>query len=349
MRCGIDLFPETKKFFRKPSVRALDLPNQNSRVIIPIVFHVVGNSSVQSLLTENRINAQIKQLNRDFSMTNEDFANVPNPFKPWAATTAKISFELKQIVRKTTSQTSFQVPAFDLCQDPIKLTSLGGSNSIDTENNLNIWAGNTFNQTELDLLGYALFPWWRIEYPCVAAVDGVVIHHATVGSTSSPNPGAFAAQGYYNLGRTLTHEVGHYLGLYHMWYDCEDAVCCRTLPDLPAQKGPNRGRPSFPNRANSCPASPTSPQAQHGDMFMNYMDYVYDDTMFMFSESQIQSCIDSCVQYRPKMVKQFNSSSTSTLSLSGLTSTNNSDVYQCIVSTMDGKIISSDTVTVTTA
>lgn len=346
MRCGIDLFPETKKFFRKPSVRTLDLPNQNSRVIIPIVFHVVGNSSVQSLLTENRISAQIKQLNRDFSMTNEDFANVPNPFKPWAATTAKISFELKQIVRKTTSQTSFQLPALDFCQDPIKLASLGGSNAINTENNLNVWAGNTFNEKELDLLGYAIFPWWRLEYPCVDAVDGVVVHHATVGSTSSPNPGVFAD---YNLGRTLTHEVGHYLGLYHIWNDCADTVCCRALPDLPAQKGPNAGKPTFPNRANSCPGAIGTPATQYGDMFMNYMDYVDDDTMFMFSESQIQSCIDACIQYRPKMIRQFSSSSTSTLNLSGLTSANNSDVYKCIVSTMDGKIISSDTVTVTTA
>lgn len=366
IRCGIDLFHETKTFFRKPSLSALALQSPNDRIIVPVIMHVVGNSSIQNLVTESRINAQIKQLNQDFSMTNNkdfsrtnpEFVGIPGPFEPWKATSAVISFELKQIVRKNTEfefcPAGIALPGCyvsDLCGDPIKRSTSNGSDAIDTDKNLNVWAVDLIGS---GILGYAYFPWWRLEGQCYQETDGVVIDASTVGSISSPNPGVYfeeTGNGYLNIGRTLTHEVGHYLGLAHIWNDCYPISpgipnCCRSEEDLPAQDGPNFDRPIFPNRPNSCPGSTGSPAPQYGDMYMNYMDYSTDDTMCMFSESQIQTCIDSCISYRPNMIRKFNSASTSTLSLSGLSGVGNSDTYQCIVSTLDGKTVTSDMVTV---
>jgi hypothetical protein len=332
-RCGTIEIPGSA--ILKKQVRSLSVINQNTRAIIPIVIHVLGDSQVQNSITENVINDQIKQLNQDFSKTNSDSGKVPAPFLPWAQNKTTISFELRQTIRKSTTQSVWNAP-FEVCLDPIKNTSQGGSDSVDTEKNLNVWIVNIS-----ELLGYATFPWWREFGGCYTQNDGVVINYQSAGSIRSPN----SLLPEYGLGRTLTHELGHYLGLYHMWNDCASDVCCRALPDLPAQKGENSRRPTFPHRANSCPASPTSPASQHGDMFMNYMDYVFDDSMYMFSQSQMDEMLLNCSVYRPSMIKQFNSTSTSTINLSGLNASNNSDTYQCIVN--DGSsVIYSDRVSI---
>jgi hypothetical protein len=351
-RCGTASIPENNARFHRPPLKALAVPDQNTRIVIPVVFHVVGNSSVQNLLTDERINQQIKQINQDFSATNSDIDKVPSPFKPWVGSSARISFELRQTVRKTTSATSFQANLNNPCSDSIKFTSLGGSNAIETDKNLNIWAGNIYNSLPDGLLGYAMFPWTRNLGSCYASADGVVVHHEVVGSISLPNPGSLAP--FYNLGRTMTHELGHYLGFRHMWNDmwndCAETTCCRSLPDLPAQKGPNYEKPIFPHRANTCSASSTSPASSNGDMFMNYMDYVDDDTMCMFSESQLSLAMDMCLQYRPNMVRQFRSTSTSSLNLSGLNAFRNNDVYKCVVINENGSVVlESDYVRATTS
>lgn len=336
-RCGTALIPENDVRFHKPPLKALTVPDQNTRIIIPVVFHVVGNSSIQNLLTDERINQQIKQIRQDFVATNSDITKVPSAFELLIGNSARISFELKQTIRKTTSTASFKANLNNQCSDPIKLTSLGGSDAIETDKNLNIWAGNIYQVEPYDLLGYAMFPWTRLQGSCNASVDGVVAHFETIGSVSLPNPGSLAP--FFNLGRTLTHEVGHYLGFKHMWNDCSETTCCRSLPDLPAQKGPNYEKPTFPHRANTCPSGAESPPQQYGDMFMNYMDYVDDDTMVMFSESQLSLAMEMCLQYRPNMVRQFKSTSTSALNLSGLTRFRNDDIYKCVVTNENESVI----------
>lgn len=92
----------------------------------------------------------------------------------------------------------------------------------------------------------------------------------------------------FDKGRTTTHEIGHWLNLYHIWGD--DGTGCSGsdfVDDTPNQGGPNYGKPTFPSV--SCGNEP------NGDMFMNFMDYVDDDTMVMFSEDQtsrMQSALD---------------------------------------------------------
>ena len=75
--------------------------------------------------------------------------------------------------------------------------------------------------------------------------------------------------------------MGHYLNLSHIWGEARVPTCADTdsVDDTPNQWGPNFGKPAFPSA--SCENVPD------GDLFMNYMDYVDDDTMVMFTDGQV--------------------------------------------------------------
>jgi hypothetical protein len=141
---------------------------------------------------------------------------------------------------------------------------------------LNIWVCNLGES----LLGYAQFPTGD------PSTDGVVINHwvfGANGSASSPdNPFGTA----FNMGRTATHEIGHWLDCYHIWGDetMFDDPCSRddNVADTPNQKGPNSGDLTFPSSAEAC--NDTGP---NGTMFMNYMDYSNDRSMYMFTVGQV--------------------------------------------------------------
>jgi hypothetical protein len=90
----------------------------------------------------------------------------------------------------------------------------------------------------------------------------------------------------FNLGRTATHEVGHFLNLRHIWADTNDCSGSDQVADTPNSQLPNYGTPTFPTV--SCNNGP------NGDMFMNYMDYVDDAAMFMFTMGQ-SARMNSCL------------------------------------------------------
>lgn len=124
---------------------------------------------------------------------------------------------------------------------------------------LNIWACTIGG----GILGYAQFPGGK------AATDGVVIDFLCFGTI-----GKLYAN--YNLGRTATHEVGHWLNLRHIW---GDASCGNDLvADTPIAKTANYGIPSYPY------VSPCG--NDHNEMTMNYMDYTDDIAMYMFTNGQ---------------------------------------------------------------
>ena len=117
------------------------------------------------------------------------------------------------------------------------------------------------------LLGYAQFPGGQPE------TDGVVINYKAFGTTGT-------AQAPFNLGRTATHEVGHWLNLRHIWGDTSDCSGTDFVDDTPKAQRQNYGTPTFPHI--SCNNAP------NGDMFVNYMDYVDDEAMFMFTTGQVE-------------------------------------------------------------
>ena len=116
-------------------------------------------------------------------------------------------------------------------------------------------------------LGFAAFP------GSPARRDGVVIDYRCFGASGT-------AAAPFDLGRTATHEVCHWLDLLHIWGD-DKGLCTQSdnVGDTPNQGGPNGGMPSFPSI--SCNNAPD------GDLFMNYMDYVDDAAMCMFTHPSL--------------------------------------------------------------
>ncbi len=232
---------------------------------IPVVVHIVFKTAAQNI-SDAQINSQIEVLTADFRKKNADVANVPPPFAPLAAD-ARVEFELAKtdpsgnpttgITRTPTSVTSFTD------DDAVKSAATGGADAWPSDKYLNVWvcplAGG--------LLGYAQFPGGP------AATDGVVIRHSAFGTTGT-------AAAPFNLGRTATHEVGHWLNLRHIWGDDGNGCAGSDLvADTPNQGSENIGVPTFPHI--SCGNGP------NGDMFMNYMDYTDDVAMFMFTTGQV--------------------------------------------------------------
>jgi Pregnancy-associated plasma protein-A. len=222
-------------------------------VEIPVVVNVLYRTSSENI-SASRIAEQIAVLNADYGGTNSDAANIPTAFQSLKAGDVKVRFRLANTVRKSTTKTSWST------NDAMKKSSSGGIDATSPSNYLNIWVVGNMGQ----ILGYATFPessgLWN---------DGVVIAASYFGKTGASAP--------FNKGRTATHEVGHYLNLRHIW---GDSNCGNDLvSDTPTQTGPNYGTPSYP-LYNTCGG------VQRSVMFMNYMDYVDDAAMFMFSSGQ---------------------------------------------------------------
>jgi len=142
---------------------------------------------------------------------------------------------------------------------------------------LNIWVVKFSGST----IGYAQFPVSELEgleeyRNGLAATDGAVVDYLAFGSIDY---GPFNLDPKYNKGRTVTHEVGHFFGLRHIWGD--DPIGCSTtdyVEDTPNQSNNYTGQCPLPNVRVSCSSS---------DMYMNYMDYTNDACMNIFTAGQI--------------------------------------------------------------
>ena len=250
--------------------------SNNSIITIPVVVHVVYYNSTENISTA-QIQSQIDVLNEDFRRLNADAVNTPAGFQPVAAD-SEIEFCLATtdpngnptdgITRTQTSQSSFST------NDGVKYSSSGGIDAWNTSEYLNIWVCDISG----GILGYAQFPGGT------ASSDGVVCDYqyfGTIGTATSP----------YDLGRTTTHEVGHWLNLRHIWGDsnCGNDYC----NDTPEHSGSNYGCPNYPSTSNC------NGNGSYGDMFMNYMDYTNDACMNMFTEDQKTRMIAAINTYRP--------------------------------------------------
>ena len=247
---------------------------------IPVVVHVVYNTPAENI-TVTQIKSQITVLNKDFRAKNPDKSKVPAVWKGLVSD-AGIKFVLaskdpngnptKGITRTKTTRTSFGTG------DTVKATATGGIDPWPTDKYLNIWVCTLAG----GLLGYAQFPGGPPE------TDGVVILNTAFGTKGT-------ATAPFHLGRTTTHEIGHWLNLRHIWGDTEDCSGGDFVADTPNAEGPNYGKPSFPHI--SCNNGP------NGDMFMNYMDYVDDDSMNMFTTQQVSRIITALEGPRSELGK----------------------------------------------
>ncbi|WP_035672845.1 zinc metalloprotease [Flavobacterium sp. 83] len=223
----------------------------NGKIVIPVVVNVLYRTPAENI-SDAQIQSQIDVLNKDYTATNSDFKSIPIEFSGVAANIG-ITFELVNTIRKATTKTSWGT------RDAMKNSKKGGINPTSPSTTLNIWACTIGG----GILGYAQFPGGS------SATDGVVIDSFYFGLSS-------AASYPYNLGRTASHEVGHWMNLRHIW---GDASCGNDLvSDTPVHKTANFGNPVYPYLS---PCLPT-----HNEMTMNYMDYTDDRGMYMFTNGQ---------------------------------------------------------------
>jgi len=232
---------------------------------IQVVVHVVYRTQAENISVA-QVKSQIAVLNRDFRAKNTDKSKVP---AAWAGLVADpmIQFELASVdpKKKATigiTRTQTTRAAFD-DDDAVKSSRSGGIDAWPTDRYLNIWVCTLGG----GLLGYAQFPGGPVK------TDGVVILNTAFGTKGS-------VKKPFNKGRTTTHEVGHFFNLRHIWGDTPDCSGGDLVADTPNAETANYGKPKFPSI--SCSNGP------NGDMFMNYMDYVDDDCMFMFTSGQVQ-------------------------------------------------------------
>jgi len=230
-------------------------------IVIPVVIHLLYHTAAENI-TDAQILSQLEVLNKDYRRLNNDTINTPAPFKQVAAD-ARITFCLARkdpngkpttgIIRKYTAVQNW------LSDDEMKFNATGGDNAWDPKKYLNIWVCNLFGRA----LGYSSLPGSQPDK------DGVVIKYSVFGTTGTSYP--------FNKGRTATHEVGHWLGLSHIWGDksCGDD----GVYDTPPQQSYNNGCPSFPH-TTACSIN------GNGDMFMNFMDLTDDACMNMFTTGQ---------------------------------------------------------------
>ena len=235
---------------RTEEVNLAKLKLATIKVIVNVVYRVPAEN-----ISLAQIKSQFKVLNRDYAATNPDRVGVPAPWKG-LVTDSRIRFKLAKVTRMPTTKASFT------WDDGVKKTSTGGVPPERPDKYLNLWVCALGG----GLLGYAQFPGG----PTIT--DGVVINYRAFGTSGT-------AQAPFNKGRTATHEIGHFLNLRHIWGDTEDCSGSDNVADTPNCAGPNYGAPTFPTI--TCNNGPS------GDMFMNYMDYVDDAAMFMFTSQQV--------------------------------------------------------------
>jgi hypothetical protein len=243
-----------------------------SVITIPVVVHILYHTDEENL-SDAVVQSQIDVLNQDFARLNQDAILTPAVWQNTAAAVG-IQFCLASIRPDSVPSTGIERKHTDLTSwqsfNDMKFENQGGLNAWDRDHYMNIWVGNL----EGNAIGITQMPYGMT----TAATDGMCISYKTFGRIGNH------LDSRYNLGRTVTHETGHWLGLYHIWGD-DSGNCITTgggsdlMDDTPDQVDNTYDCPVFPVTDACSPAYP-------GIMFMNYLDYTDDACMNMFTNDQ---------------------------------------------------------------
>ncbi len=229
-------------------------------ISVPTYFHVVlpaneaNNGSATEDTMTSMVNAQLNVLNNSYAAGSLTQGSAGTPF----------SFALQGI------DFSYNDAWYAVVPGPVE-TQMKAATRRGGKNTLNIWTADIGD----DLLGWATFPTKRL-----STNDGVVILDQSM-------PGGNT--GIYSEGDTLTHEVGHWLALYHTFQGgCNGKG--DQVADTPAEAGPQFNCP--PDSTDSCT------KAAGTDPIHNFMDYTQDSCMYQFTAGQAARMSDAWNQYR---------------------------------------------------
>ncbi|MCS6819524.1 MAG: zinc-dependent metalloprotease [Chitinophagales bacterium] len=319
-----------KKAFLTAKKNITDNPSRgatpDSIYRIRTVFHIVYTNSIENL-PDSVIYSQVQVLNEDFRRRNPDAAKTRSIFSPFAAD-AGIEFVLADvdpdgnptngITRTKGNPPPSLFGGFNI-NDDVKQKSKGGVDPWPTDKYLNIWVCNLLGG--FGVLGYAYppaapLPNWGNQNPNAdSARQGVVLYYRAVGRN---NPHAIndATDG----GRSATHEIGHYLGLRHIWGDDQPLFgagnkCANDqgggsdgIDDTPDAK--DATQQICDTLQNSCPDPDMD--MDYPDMTENYMDYSSDDCQNLFTHGQVALMREVLRLYRPGIFESVPNSISST-------------------------------------
>ncbi len=268
----------------------------DEQITIPIVVHVISTSRMREenvYISDDDITQQIAILNKDFHAQNTDIADVIDVFKNVVGGSVNIQFTLAKqdpqgfvttgINRFTTDLQQFAFPCIDdFCRSRY-LDIYRIAPGWNPDNYLNIWVTNLGRRLGIAVANFPDSPRTQKDGNNDVVVDGILFDYPLWG-----NSGNYVNLDFNSLGRTLTHEVGHWLSLYHIWGSgglCGDD----EVNDTPTQPGPF-GTCEFPRQNRiaqlfgfEVPCVPGT--ISH--MYQNYMDYTPDPCRVMFSQGQV--------------------------------------------------------------
>ncbi len=274
---------------------------------IPVIFHVIVTESQLAMMggrdgVKTRCDSQIAVLNRDFNRQNSDSTRIPSSWKSLYGN-AGIKFAMAHTGPEGWSSNGYDIRVIPDALGGFdggsfgdfrnaKITDSGGLNGWDVDKYLNVWCFNFSGMSTLLGLTHPI----SMTTPDTRRFAGICLNYLALGKQTSPATLSFPSGGNYTLGRTLTHEMGHFFEINHVWGDDGGNCPWNTsghddgFADTPPQSDPTLGYPTYTISGgtlhDTCHFDGTTDMQPIGKPCLDFMDYTDDNGMYMFTKQQ---------------------------------------------------------------